>query len=99
LLRPTLGEHIEIDALRATDVSLALVDPNLLTTTILNLAVMARDAMPEGGKLTFETRNAVSEEGCAGVEHEIGVANHVMVAVDASAARPVQTGPLPMSAW
>jgi len=84
LLRPTLGEHIEIDALRATNVSRALVDPNLLTTTILNLAVMARDAMPEGGKLTFETRNAASEERCAGVEHEIGVANHIMVAVSAS---------------
>jgi CheY-like chemotaxis protein len=84
LLRPTLGEHIEIDALHAADVSLALVDPNLLSTTILNLAVMARDGMPEGGKLIFETRNAVSEEGCAGVEHEIGVANHIMVAVNAS---------------
>ena len=84
LLRPTLGEHIEIDALRAADVSLALVDPNLLSTTILNLAVMARDATPEGGKLTFETRNAGSEEGCAGAEHEIDVANHIMVAVNAS---------------
>jgi CheY-like chemotaxis protein len=84
LLRPTLGEHIEIDALHAADVSLALVDPNLLSTTILNLAVMARDGMPEGGKLIFETRNAVSEEGCAGVEHEIGLANHIMVAVNAS---------------
>jgi CheY-like chemotaxis protein len=83
LLRPTLGEHIEIDALRATDVSLALVDPNLLMTAILNLAVIARDAMPQGGKLTFATRNA-SEDGCAGVEDEIGVANYIMVAVNAS---------------
>ncbi len=72
MLRPTLGEHIEIDALRAADVSRALVDPNLLMTTILNLAVIARDAMPEGGNLTFETRNAVSGDRCAGVEHEIG---------------------------
>jgi CheY-like chemotaxis protein len=84
LLRPTLGEHIEIDALPAFDVSLALVDPSLLMTTILDLAVMARDAMPEGGKLSFETRNAVSGERCASVEHEIGLANHVMVAVNAS---------------
>jgi CheY-like chemotaxis protein len=84
LLRPTLGEHIEIDALRATDVSLVLVDPNLLMTAILNLAVVARDAMPEGGKLTFETRNAISGEGCASAEDEISVANHVMVAVNAS---------------
>jgi CheY-like chemotaxis protein len=88
LLRPTLGEHIEIDALRATDVSPALVDPNLLMTAILNLAVMARDAMPEGGKLTLETRDAVSGERCASVEDEIGVANHVMVAVNAAAVHP-----------
>jgi CheY-like chemotaxis protein len=84
LLRPTLGEHIEIDALRAADVSPALVDPNLLMTAILNLAVMARDAMPEGGKLTFETRNAVSGERGASVEDELGAANQVMVAVNAS---------------
>jgi CheY-like chemotaxis protein len=83
LLRPTVGEHIEIDALRAADVSRALVDPSLLMTTILNLAVIARGAMPEGGKLTFETRNAVTGERCAGVEDEVGVANHVMVAVNA----------------
>jgi CheY-like chemotaxis protein len=84
LLRPTLGDHIEIDALRATDVSPALVDPNLLMTAILNLAIIARDAMPEGGKLIFETRNAASGERCAGVEDEIGVANYIMVAVNAS---------------
>jgi CheY-like chemotaxis protein len=84
LLRPTLGEHIEIDAPRVTDVSRVLVDPNLLMTMLLHLAVMARDAMPEGGKLTFETRNAASGERCASVEPEIGVANHVMVTVNAS---------------
>ena len=82
LLRPTLGEHIEIDALRATDVSRVLVDPNPLMTAILNLAVIARDAMPQGGKLTFETRNAVSGEACVNAEDEIGVANHVMVTVN-----------------
>ena len=60
LLRPMLGEQIEIDTALAAGVSPALVDPGRLMAAILNLVIMARDAMPEGGKLTFETRNAVS---------------------------------------
>jgi CheY-like chemotaxis protein len=63
LLRPTLGEQIEIDALPAADVSSVWVDPSRLMTAILNLAIMARDAMPEGGKLVFETRNAELDAG------------------------------------
>ena len=55
LLRPTLGEHFEIDTRRATEAPFVLVDPNLLMTAVLNLAVIARDAMPDGGTLTFET--------------------------------------------
>jgi hypothetical protein len=98
LLRPTLGEHIEIGALRATDVSLALVDPNLLTTTILNLAVMARDAMPEGGKLTFETRNAVSRRVAPASSTRSASRTMSWSRSTPLAARPIQTGPLPMSA-
>src|ERR1700731_2876707 len=74
--QPSQPRDVDVDALLADAARLlrpTLVDPNLLMTTILNLAVIARDAMPEGGKLTFETRNAVSGERCAGVEDEIGV--------------------------
>jgi len=84
LPRPMLGEHIEIDALRTADVSIALVDPNLLMTAILNLAVIARDAMPEGGKLTFEITNAVSEQNYSSAETEINAADYVTIAVSAS---------------
>jgi CheY-like chemotaxis protein len=84
LLRPTLGEHIEIDARRTADVPLVWADPNLLMAAILNLAVMARDAMPKGGKLTFEAASAAGEESFAGAEFEVTAADHVMIAVSAS---------------
>jgi CheY-like chemotaxis protein len=84
LLRPTLGEHIEIDTLRAAEAPFVLADPSLLMTAILNLAIIARDAMPMGGKLTFATRSAALEESCAGAECEVSVADHVMIVVSAS---------------
>lgn len=83
LLRPTLGEQIEIDTVLAAGVSPALVDPSRLMAAILNLAIMARDAMPEGGKLTFETRNAASGEGGVDAEGEVFVGDAVVVAVNA----------------
>ncbi len=52
LLRPTLGEEIEIEAMVDETVSAAMIDPAQLTTAMLNLALNARDAMPDGGKLT-----------------------------------------------
>src|SRR5581483_11395275 len=63
LLRPTLGEDIEIESMLAHDLAPALIDPSQLSTAILNLALNARDAMPGGGKLTLETKNAVSDTG------------------------------------
>jgi GAF domain-containing protein len=62
LLRPTLGEHIEVHMMLAGDTSRALIDPSQLTNAILNLALNARDAMPDGGKLTIETCNVVLDD-------------------------------------
>ena len=53
LLRPTLGEQIEIESMLSPDAAPALIDPSQLSTAILNLALNARDAMPNGGKLTL----------------------------------------------
>jgi len=83
LLRPTLGKQIEIDTALAADAASALVDPKQLMTAILNLAIIARDAMPEGGKLTFETRNAMPEEDGVGANGEVAAGDEVMVAVNA----------------
>jgi len=83
LLRPTLGEQIEIDPVPASGVSLALVDPHQLMTAILHLAIMARDAMPEGGRLAIEAGSTVAKGGGAGAGSEAAAGNGVMVAVSA----------------
>ena len=81
LLRPTLGEQIEIESMLAHDSSLALIDPSQLSTAILNLALNARDAMPDGGKLTLETGNVVLDENYPSMTSEIKPGNYVMIAV------------------
>jgi PAS domain S-box-containing protein len=81
LLHPTLGEQIQITPLLTPDTWTALVDPNQLTTSILNLALNARDAMPEGGKLALETDNVVLDEAYASMHSEVAAGDYVMIAV------------------
>jgi CheY-like chemotaxis protein len=81
LLRPALGEQIEIESILADDAWPALVDPSQLTTALLNLAVNARDAMPDGGKLTLETRNATIEDGFADSQGELKPGLYVVVTI------------------
>jgi signal transduction histidine kinase/CheY-like chemotaxis protein len=81
LLRPTLGEQVEIESMLAHDAAPALIDPSQLSTAILNLALNARDAMPNGGKLTLETKNVVLDENYARLNSEVKPGSYVMVAV------------------
>ena len=81
LLRPTLGEHVQIDPLLADDAWPTLVDPNQLTTAILNLALNARDAMPNGGSLAIETKNTYLDEAYAELNAEVTPGSYVMIAV------------------
>jgi PAS domain S-box-containing protein len=81
LLRPTLGEQIEIQSELAGETWPAMVDPSQLTTAIINLSLNARDAMPDGGKLTLETRNVYLDETYAGMHSEVAAGNYVMIAV------------------
>jgi len=81
LLRPTLGEQIEINPLLENDVWTSFVDPSQLTTAILNLSLNARDAMSSGGKLVIETSNVYLDEGYAEMHNEVTVGNYVMIAV------------------
>ena len=81
LLRPTLGEQIQINPQLAEDAWPALVDPNQLTTAILNLSLNARDAMPGGGKLVVETSNVHLDESYTAMNSDVAAGNYVMVAV------------------
>jgi PAS domain S-box-containing protein len=58
LLRRTIGETIEFEIVASDDLWCTLCDPNQLESALLNLAINARDAMPNGGKLTIVTANA-----------------------------------------
>jgi CheY-like chemotaxis protein len=79
LLRPTLGAQIEIEIepAPAADVLLALVDPHQLMTAVLRLAIDARDAMPQGGRLSFTSGRAIVEDNDAAAR------NFVVIAVNA----------------
>ncbi len=81
LFRRALGAQIEIEAKLEPSAWPALVDPTQLTTALLNLAINARDAMPDGGKLTLETKNVVLDDSYAGANRDVQPGNYVMIAV------------------
>ena len=72
LLRPTIGEQITLVTQLAPDLAAVRVDRSQIMQVILNLAVNARDAMPQGGTLRIETANAVLDEHTA--QAHVGVA-------------------------
>jgi len=81
LLRRTLGEHIECEFLLDRELWLASVDPGQLTSALLNLILNARDAMPGGGRLTVEVRNAALDKAYAEQHGDVRSGEYVMVAV------------------
>ncbi|HMN46026.1 MAG TPA: ATP-binding protein [Povalibacter sp.] len=81
LLHRTLGETIELEGILAPRLWLAEVDQNQIESAIVNLAVNARDAMENGGKLTIETANTDLDERYAATDAEVIPGQYVMVAV------------------
>jgi signal transduction histidine kinase len=81
LLGRTLGETIRISTRMAGDLWTTRVDPRQLENAILNLAVNARDAMPEGGRLTIEAANVGLDEHYAALQVEVAAGPYVMLAV------------------
>jgi PAS domain S-box-containing protein len=81
LLRPTLGEQIQINAIVSDDVLVAHIDSAQLANSLVNLAINARDAMPEGGKLLLETRQIVLDEAYAAANAGVTAGPYIMVAV------------------
>ena len=81
LLRRTLGEQVAIETVLAGGLWRVLADPNQLEVSILNLAVNARDAMPQGGKLTIETANAYLDEIYAATQSEVVPGQYAVIAI------------------
>ncbi|MGE3149111.1 MAG: ATP-binding protein, partial [Pseudorhodoplanes sp.] len=82
LLRRTIGETISVETVLAGGLWKAAVDPNQLENAILNLCVNARDAMPNGGRLTIETGNVhLDENYVASQGGEFPHGQYVMLAV------------------
>jgi signal transduction histidine kinase/ActR/RegA family two-component response regulator len=81
LLQHTLGGSIEIETVPGNGVWQTRADPNLLESAILNLALNARDAMPDGGKLTIETANAFLDKGYAASNAEVTPGEYVLLSI------------------
>lgn len=81
LLRRTLGERIEVECVLAGGLWRTCADPGQLEGAIINLAVNARDAMPNGGKLTVETMNAHLDEAYAEENRDVTPGQYVLIAV------------------
>jgi CheY-like chemotaxis protein len=81
LLHRALGETIEVEAVMPPRIWLVETDQNQLENAILNLAVNARDAMPQGGKLTIETRNTHLDESYAAQNPGVASGQYVMICI------------------
>ncbi len=77
LLGSTLGERTKVETRLAGDLWPTLVDPNQLESAIVNLAVNARDAMPEGGRITIETANVEIDKD----EPDVAAGDWVLISV------------------
>ena len=81
MLRRTLGASVAIETVAGGGLWTAMVDGNQLQAALLNLAINARDAMPEGGKLTIELNNSALDEAYAAAHREVAPGQYVMLAV------------------
>ncbi len=81
-LHRTLGEAISLETVLAAGLWRAFADPNQLENALLNLAFNARDAMPDGGKLTIETANCYLDESyLRSIPEPVEPGQYVMIAV------------------
>jgi PAS domain S-box-containing protein len=81
MLRRTLGEQISLSTVLAPDLWPVKVDPTQAETSLINLAINARDAMPRGGKLVFATRNVRMDEVRSGDDIELPGGDYVRISV------------------
>jgi PAS domain S-box-containing protein len=80
-LQRSLGEQVEIEAVGGAGIWSIEADPNQLESVLVNLAINARDAMPEGGKLTIEAANVFADNDYVRVNPEIDEGQYVAICV------------------
>jgi two-component system cell cycle sensor histidine kinase/response regulator CckA len=81
MLRRIIGEDIQLSILADPELDAVKADPGQIEQVILNLVVNARDAMPQGGRLTIEVRNAELDETYAQSHPDARPGRHVLMAV------------------
>jgi CheY-like chemotaxis protein len=92
LLHRTIGETVEVETVLASGLWTVEADPNQLENAIINLAVNARDAMPDGGKLTIETSNTHLDHAYGAQNTGVPPGQYVVVCVsDTGTGMPAET--------
>jgi PAS domain S-box-containing protein len=81
MLRRLLGEDVKLEVSRGAELGAVRADRGQLEQVIMNLAVNARDAMPQGGRLTLETANVVLDETYARAHEGASAGRYVLLAV------------------
>ena len=81
MLRRLLGEDVELVTRNARDLSKVMADPGQIDQVLMNLVINARDAMPEGGKITIETMDVMLDSSYTTVHFGVVAGPYVMLAV------------------
>jgi two-component system cell cycle sensor histidine kinase/response regulator CckA len=81
MLKRLIGEDVVISMRTAPDLQHVRADPSQISQVVMNLAANARDAMPDGGAIVFETRNTIVDEACCRRFPELTPGSYVTLAV------------------